>query len=259
MKRMTQNAQLGGLAVMMATTAIAAVAAPGASAQQPVPKPEAAGASFLAPRAKSGDGPVAYEDSATRRRFVLDRSGAEPLLKFEDSPEVYALRATTAQRGDDFLRSDTGSLILRVTELGNVIAFFGDANGAPAETAGPGTPLDRPPLTQSLADKVKDAGRRLTQLAGHEVTVFGAGEFADAEPWAADALLVAVMGVERANGIAGKAAGKLNALRLTRGEAPSAVFSKGELVLTVNPAEGYAGRPSSEVIARALSAGRDGV
>lgn len=226
-----------------------------ADAQQPAPRPESSGASLSSVNRAGAHGPVMYEDTATRRRFVLDRSGAEPLLKFDDDPEVFALRSTTAQRGDDFLRSDAGRLVLRVTELGNVIAFFGDSNGAPAATTGSAAPLDRPPLATSLSDKVKAASRDLGTLAGHEVTVFGAGEFAGAEAWAADALLVAVLGVERAKGLEAGSGDKLRALRLTRAAAPAADFKDGELVLSVNPAEGYAGRPSSEAIALALMSG----
>jgi hypothetical protein len=94
-------------------------------------------------------------------------------------------------------------------------------------------------------------------MAGHEVTIFGTAEFADNEQWAADALSNVELGVERANGPAGRVASKLTAVRLVRAKAPSVAFRDGELVLGVNPDLGYAGRPSSDAISNVVSASRN--
>lgn len=191
-----------------------------------------------------------YEDTATQRVFVLDRSGGRVLMKFEDSPEVYVLRATTAQRGDTFLRTADGRLMLRVTELGNVISYFGNADGAPAAVAAVTSPLDAPAVPEDLAEQVAQAVERLSALAGHEVTVFGAGAFAREEHWASDALMMMQIGVERS----GAAASRLTAVRIVRTDTPQATFQDGELVIGVDPAKGYAGRPSSDAVARAMFA-----
>ncbi len=67
-----------------------------------------------------------------------------------------------------------------------------------------------------------------------------------------------VLGVERANGLAQTAAQDLKAVRLDRAPAATATYKDGELVLGVNPDAGYAGRPSSEAIANAITAKRAG-
>ncbi|MDZ4761362.1 MAG: DUF4908 domain-containing protein [Alphaproteobacteria bacterium] len=259
-KRISNDPSRGARAFLgLASVWALATAAIPALAQQPAQRSEAPALSYSTSRANSGPpGSAKYEDTASQRSFVLDRSTGDALMKFDDSPEVYALRATTAQRGDAFLRSDAGELVLRVTELGNVISYLGDKDGAPADIAGAAAPLDAPAMPSSLTERVREAATRLARLAGHEVTIFGTGAFADDEAWAADALMVTVFGVERANGLAGKAAAKLKAVRLVRAPAPMATFADGELVLSVNPSEGYAGRPSSEAIASVLTAARRG-
>lgn len=240
--------------VVAAVLAVAAGVPFGANAQQPPPPT----LSFSNSRATSIPPAAKYEDSVSQRSFVLDRSGDETLMKFDDSPEVYALRATTAQRGDDFLRNDAGELMLRVTEQGNVIAYVGAKTGAPADIAGAAAPLNAPAMSGSLTQSVKDAAESLSKIAGHDVTIFGAGEFASDEEWAADALTMTVLGVERANGLAHTAAQGLKAVRLDRAGAATATYKDGELVLGVNPDAGYAGRPSSEAIANAITAKRAG-
>lgn len=256
-----RHAPAGGPAALFAL-AMALGFAPAASAQQappgaapPAPAPVLRFSS-AATRGLTPPPTAKYEDSVSQRSFVLDRSGAGPLLKFDDSPEVFALRATTAQRGDDFLRNDAGDLMLRVTEAGNVIAYVGTKTGAPADIAGVAAPLNAPAMTGSLTQRVKDASAALGKIAGHDVTVFGAGAFGSDEEWAADALTMTVLGVQRANGLARAATRDLKAVRLVRADAPTATFQGGELVLGVNPAAGYAGRPSSEVIANAIGVGK---
>jgi hypothetical protein len=191
---------------------------------------------------------------------VLERSESGALLKLDDSPEVLSLRATTAQRGDAFLRSDAGRLVLRVTELGNVISYLSDEDGAPADMAGLAAPLDAPAMTASLTDHVRGISRRLTARLGQDVTVFGAGAFAREEAWAADALNVAAIGVDRAHEAVVSGGGGasdnirlLRTLRLVRSAEASAVYRDGELLIGVNPEKGYAGRPSSEAIAILLA------
>lgn len=243
---------MSGVAGVLAAGAMA-LSAP-ASAQQarqapPVAdRPDAAAQSFSSTR-RAAPKINRYQDTATQRTFVLDRSGEDVLMKFEDDPEVMALQSTTAQRGDAFLRSDSGELMLRVTELGNVISYVGNKDGAPAAPAAAASPLDAPAMTLSLTETVEDLRERLSAMAGHDVTVFGSGAFAQDERWASDALLVTRIGVERS----GDAVRDLHSIRMVRMEEPTVTFSDGELVLGVDPAEGYAGRPSSDAIAQAMT------
>jgi hypothetical protein len=199
-----------------------------------------------------------YQDSASRRTFVVERHGDTFLLKFDNDPEVLALHPTIGQGGDTFLRSDDGRLMLRVTEVGSMIAYFANQNGVPADmyasAAASNLSLSSPPaMTASLTALQKDAAQRLTKFAGHEVTVFGASEFGDNEGWAADALKVIIKGVESADNGSGKL---VRSVSLHRSSIASVAFNKdGELAIGVNPRDGYMGRQSSTAIAAAIAKG----
>lgn len=202
-------------------------------------------------------GATRYTDMASDQSFVVEERGRGALLQREGSDEVIPLRAETGQRGDTFFKTDSGQVMLRKTEAGNMVSFIGNKDGAPADIAGRAAPLNAPAMPASLDDLRKQSAARLSKMAGHEVTIFGTAEFADNEQWAADALTNVEIGVKSANGPAGRIASKLNAVRLVRSKAASVSFKDGELVLGVNPDQGYAGRASSDAIANALSASRN--
>jgi hypothetical protein len=80
-----------------------------------------------------------------RGGFTLDRSGPAPLMRFDGDDEVMVLRASQGPRGDEFLKTDNGQLVLRVTSIGGVTVYTSaNDNGAPAATAGPARPLAAP-------------------------------------------------------------------------------------------------------------------
>jgi hypothetical protein len=215
-------------------------------AQQPAP---AQGAQkSMAPPA------TVYEDAASQR-FTFEQRGNSGILKFEDNPEVMALRALPAQRGDTYWKNDAGETVLRQSEQGAVTSFVGSENGSPASFVayGPGV---GPPQSTSLQAKSKEVAAQLSKMAGHEVTVFGALAFANNEAWAVDALDNLLRGAQEANGPAGRVVTRLSAVRLELAKSATVSFKDGELVLGVNPADGYAGRPSSDAIAKALTQAR---
>lgn len=199
-----------------------------------------------------------YQDSASRRTFVVERRGAVWLMRFDNDPEPIVLNPVNGPGGDTFLKSDDGRLMLRMTEVGNMIAYFSNQNGVPADmyasAAASNLSLASPPaMTASLTALQKDAAQRLTRFAGHDVTVFGASEFSDNEAWAGEALSVIVKGVELAKGGSGK---QIHSVRLQRSSIPSVTFNRdGELSIGVNPRDGYAGRPSSPRIAEVIGKG----
>jgi hypothetical protein len=245
-----------GLSVAFAALASAAMgfAAP-ASAQQQPSAPSAAFAPTGSGRA-AAQAATRYEDATSQRSFVLEQRGKEAIVKFEDSQEVMVLQAVPAQRGDTFLQNDAGENMFRRTEQGNLISYVDNKDGAPASMAGYAAPLSAPPMAASLNEMRVNTAAKLAKLAGHDVTIFGTAEFAKYEAWAAEALTNVVRGVERANGPAGRVATKLNAVRMTPAKSATVSFKDGELLLGVNPAEGYLGRPSSDQIALAMSAAR---
>src|SRR4051812_4574960 len=59
--------------------------------------------------------------------FVLDRSaGRQVFMKFEDSPEIWALSPTPGPRGDVIYKNDMGEPMLRASRLGGLTLFTSD-------------------------------------------------------------------------------------------------------------------------------------
>jgi hypothetical protein len=223
-----------------------------ASAQQPS---ASVGQTFQGSGRSASSQATVYED-ASGERFVLQQQGRDAYAKFLDTGEVVALKGTAAQRGDTFYKNDAGELLFRLTEQGNIVTFLENKTGMPAAAVGYVPPFANQPMPASLNQRRIEAAAKLTKLAGHDVTIFGTAEFANNEAWAADALQNVVIGVERANGLAGRVASKLEKVRLVRAKAANVSFKDGELLLGVNPDEGYGGRPSSDAIANKLTEAR---
>ena len=239
-----------GLAPVLAAIAAIAIGFPAtAAAQQPAQNQQA--------RQAPSTGATRYTDMASDKNFVIEERGRGALMQFEGSKEVIPLQAVPAPRGDTVLKSDSGQVMLRKTEAGNMVSFIGNKDGAPADIIGRAASLNAPAMPASLDELRKQSAARLSRIAGHEVTIFGTAEFANNEEWAADALTNVEIGVERANGPAGRVASKLLAVRLVPAKVQSVTFKDGELLLGVNPAQGYAGRPSSDAISNALTASRN--
>lgn len=245
-----------GLAPVIAAIAAITVGFPSTAAAQQQPAAPSGSMNQHARQAPNA-GATRYTDMASDQSFVIEERGRGALLRFEGSKEVMSLQALPAPRGDTVLKNDAGDVMLRKTEAGNVISFIGNKNGAPADFAGSAASLGVPPMPASLDEMRKQAAGRLSKLAGHEVTIFGTAEFADKQEWAADALNNVEAGVSSANGLAGRVASKLTKVRLERARAQSVTFKDGELVIGVNPDQGYAGRPSSDAIANQLTASRN--
>lgn len=196
-----------------------------------------------------------YEDEASQQRFMFQQQGNRAIAKFPDSPEIMALRAVPAQRGDTYWQNDRGETVFKQSELGALTSFVDSENGAPASVVAYGATLGPPPLPASLQQKQKETAAALSKLAGHEVTVF-IGQLAGQERWAAEALDLAVSGVQDANGPAGRGAAKLKSMRLETAKSANVTFKDGELVLGVSPQEGFFGLPSSEWISNAITQAR---
>ena len=55
--------------------------------------------------------------------FVFDRSTVKPLLKFDDELEIWVLEPAPGPRGDVIYRNDLGEPMLRATRLGGMTVF----------------------------------------------------------------------------------------------------------------------------------------
>src|SRR5258706_3469671 len=99
--------------------------------------------------------------------FILDLSQPHPLLKFDNSPEVWALRPQPGPRGDTIYKNDLGEPVLRATRLGGITVFTDDhPAGEAAAVAGAGAPLRLAPLgPQALAERLLQASARASRAA----------------------------------------------------------------------------------------------
>lgn len=212
--------------------------------------PARPGRDFAAP-------PVARYVSEDGDGFTLDLTQDQPLLKFENSPEVWALRPQPAPRGDVIYKNDVGEPMLRATRLGGLTVFTDHRpDGEAAALAGGGSPIRLLPLDpQALLEKLGQASLRASRAARH-VILFDAEANPGSSAVIADAAVVASVAVthlaEKPQGRA-RLAG-LKRVFLEQGKRVAAVMQKGTLKITVTPGQGQGGRPSSQRIAAAMSA-----
>lgn len=179
--------------------------------------------------------------------FTLDRSGPAPLVRFANQNEILALHSSPGPRGDEYLKTDTGMLILRVTSLGGVTVYTTTGSaGSAAMLTGESRPLSGPPapfggLSARLGAISSDTSRRLGRPVAFEAQGFPqaiSAVAADAANLAAEALIGSHnVPVER--------------VIVIPGASPAAQRQGGVLKVTVAPPMGYAGRPSAAAIATA--------
>jgi hypothetical protein len=191
--------------------------------------------------------------------FVLDRSQGRVLLKFDDSPEVWVLTPTPAPRGDTIYKNDLGESVLRATRLGGVTVFTDERpEGAAAALTGTGAPLRLITLgPQGLLEHLGQASVRASHAA-HRLIPFDADASPSSSSLIADAAAVVSEAVVRmAKRVDGRALlAKLKQVRLIEGRRPAVQLTHGAMQITVTPALGLAGRPSSErIIATVEKAG----
>ena len=195
--------------------------------------------------------PIARYVSQEGDVFVLDRSQNRPLLKFQDSPEVWALRPQPAPRGDIIYKNDLGEPVLRATRLGGLTLFTEDRpQGTAAALAGGGPALRLPALgPQALLERLAQASARATRAA-RRLIPFEADASPESSALVADAALVTSEAVIRLARRPGGLAliGRFTKVRLVEGHKPGAAVQQGVMRITITPAAGLAGRPSSDKI-----------
>lgn len=186
--------------------------------------------------------------------FILDRSGQRPLLRFDRRDETWVLRPTAAPRGDVIYRNDAGDQILRVTPGGGMTVFTPRApSGSPASLAGPGQSLTPPTLGPAqLFSLMARRSAMISQAMGRLVEINLSGERSEA--LCVEALIVTTEAVIRIarSPTARQHLSQLRSITIVEGERASVTYSRGRLVVVVDPDEGLAGRPSSERVIRTL-------
>jgi hypothetical protein len=199
--------------------------------------------------------PIARYVSEDDDAIVLDRTQARPLLRFEGSSEVWVLIPQPAPRGDVIYKNDLGEPVLRATRLGGVTLFTDDRPaGSAAALAGAGPPIRLPPIgPQALLERLGQASLRSSRAARHTV-VFQAEASPDSSAVIGDAAVVATLAIGRVadEGGRGRLAG-LKRVLIEEGRKVAASLKEGALRITVVPGLGFAGRPSSEKLAKVVA------
>jgi len=214
---------------------------------------------LFGPRAsegRTGDAPiVARYVSEDGLGFVFDRSSRRALLKFDNSPEVWALSRHPAPRGDLIYKNDLGRPMLRATRVGGVTLFTeARPDGLAASLSGGGAPLRLTPLgPQVLAERLLQASTRASRSAKRLIR-FEAEAAPDSSALIGDTAIVAAEALARMarRRDAASHLSQVARVRLVEGKKPSAVVRQQAMTITVVTADGFAGRPSSARILDAL-------
>ena len=186
--------------------------------------------------------------------FMLDRAGSLTLLRFERSTETWALRPSSAPRGDTIYRNDAGEQVLRVTPSGGITVYTTrNPGGSPVSLAGPAVSLEPPTLgpVQMFNLMTRRSGV-VSEAMGRLVRINVFGE--ESEALCIEALIVttdAVVRIARSPS-ARPFLERLRSITIVEGARASVSYSSGDLRVVVDPKRGIAGRPSSARVIRAV-------
>jgi hypothetical protein len=190
--------------------------------------------------------------------FILDRSAPQPLLKFEDSPEVFALTVSRGPRGDVIYSDDIRQPVMRLTKAGGATIFTARRpEGSAAALAGSAPPIRLTSLgAVAFIQRFRMAALRARQMTQRALLFEAPNVDASSDALIADAATVTT---EALASLAARPAGRGLLTRFTRvdfvtGVEPAVKLRENILLITVNPALGLGGRPSSLRIQQALGA-----
>ena len=195
--------------------------------------------------------PIARYVSEDGDVFTLDRTQPKPLLKFENSFEVWALTPQPAPRGDTIYKNDLGEPVLRATRLGGITIFTDQRpGGSAAALAGVGAPLRLAIMgPQALLERLAQASARASRAARRLIS-FEAEATPASSALIADSAMITSEAVVRMTKRADsrRLLDRILKVRLVEGRRASAQIADGILQVTVVPPDGLAGRPSSDRI-----------
>lgn len=189
--------------------------------------------------------------------FILDRSGPRPLIRFEDSEEIWALRPSSAPRGDVIYRNDAGDPVLRITRNGGVTLYTpASPGGVPASVVGAAPGLRASALSMNqLAGYLLGQSLIASNAVGHLVEIDVRMVSPEAYAALPDVVPSAVQAIVRMAGSTNlrDEAAQVRIIQFVEGSRPAVAFRSGVLRVTIQPEQGAAGRPSSARIVRALA------
>lgn len=199
--------------------------------------------------------PVARFRADNGDSFVLQRFGANALLKFEDSPEVWALTGVGGPRGDTIFKNDVGDPVLRMTRLGGFTLFTDEQpEGVAVSMAGAAGALKRPgPIGPSaLFQALAGSSARASRAAQHLISFVLVPDATPKTDWLfADAAVIcseAFMRLAQQGAEGRSLAARFGRVEFLTGGAVQVMVASGVVRITVAPGKGVAGRPSSQKI-----------
>lgn len=188
--------------------------------------------------------------------FVLDRSGSQPLLRFERRAETWVLRPSAAPRGDIIYRTESGAQVLRVTPDGGMTLYTTQSpGGSPVSMVGTAQNLTPPALGPVQLFNLMARHAALVSRALGRLVVINVDTGPESEALTVEALNIVTDAVVRMAGseTSRTRLDRLRRISISEGERASAIYADGELRIVVAPDEGAAGRPSSARVIRALA------
>ena len=209
--------------------------------------------------------PVARYVSETGNAFVLDRAAPQPLLKFENSAEVWVLSSQPAPRGDTIYKNEMGEPVLRATKLGGMTLFTSERPaGDAAALIGRATSIQPPSVisVNALFQRLLQASARASRAAQHrvlfEASADATGASDDVTPatsvLVADTATVTAEAFEKMARDGDRALlARVGRVLLAKGHKPGASLKGGDLTVTYAPDKGLAGRPSSKRIIKVVN------
>ena len=198
--------------------------------------------------------PVGRYVTESGEGFILDRSGRHPLVRFERRDETWVLRPSAAPRGDVIYRNDAGEQVLRITQNGGITVYTRRApGGSPASYNGSGPSLTPPTLGPMLLFRLMaQRSAMVSQAVGRLVEVNLDGD--QSEALCVVAMVVTTEAVIRIarSPTARQYVNDLRSISIVEGSRAGVTYERGRLVVTVDPGEGMAGRPSSARVIGAI-------
>jgi hypothetical protein len=188
-------------------------------------------------------------------RYVSERTQPVPMLKFDDSPEVWALQPAPAPRGDMIYKNDLGEPVIRATRLGGYTLFSDNRpSGEAVSLVGAAAPLRLLGLSpQVLGERLLQASVRSGRAARRPVIFEAEATPASAALIADAATIVSLAFLQMAGRDRDRAhLAKVGRVQFMAGATASASLGNGVLQVVVAPSLGLAGRPSSDKLERLL-------
>ena len=198
--------------------------------------------------------PPGKYQSETGQVFYLGREGATSLLRFDNNPETWALRPSSAPRGTTVYRNDAGNQVMRVTANGAITVYTPrNPGGSPASQVGPAISLAPPSLGPvQMFNLMTRRSSLVSEHVGRLVPINV--DVDESEALCIEALIVttdAVIRIARSPS-ARPFLERLRSISVVEGTRSTVTYYNGELKVVVDPRRGVAGRPSSARVIRAV-------